>query len=131
MEELIIDTEYSIVLKEVVISKMKLPYEEVKKFNKLGVKGKVSRLKYLKYLRGKEIELISIIAQSKYLKLLKDNCGFHLRVEEDLDESDYLLELKVANYLMETYPILLDEEFNTGMSGDRNRIEISRGNLLD
>lgn len=130
MEELIIDKEYSITTKEVVIDKIKLPYVEKVKFNRLGVKGKVSRLKYLKYLKGKELELVSIISQSRYLRLLKDNLGFHIRIEEDLEDKDLSSENLLIEYLKDKYTILIDEEINSGMSGDISRVEISKGFLI-
>lgn len=131
MQKLVIDKEYSIEYEDIIITKIKIPFEDLSKFEALSSKAKISKLKYLKYVKGKELEMISIVAQSKYLRLLKDQVGYHIRFEEYLPEDILEAELKIVELLQSRYQILLDEEVNTGMSGDQNRIEISKGSLME
>lgn len=131
MEKLEIDKNYSINLEEFNVEKLVLPYEEKIKFNNLGSKGKLSRLSYLKFVESRMLELKSIVEQSKYLRLLKDTNGFHIRYELDLEGEELENELTIVDYLKIKYPIILNEEVNTGMSGDVNRVVITKGKLTE
>jgi hypothetical protein len=70
------------------------------------------------------------ISQSRYLTLYKDTSGFHIRIQEGLEKEKYDLEMYVVDFLKNKYPLHINEEINTGMSGDISRILISKGTNL-
>lgn len=131
MEKLIIEEDYVIELDEIVLQKLKLRQDEIKKFKNLGIKTKMSRLNYLKSVRSKEEEIAAIVAQSRFLRLLRDNSGVHLRYEPYLEAEEKELEKKIVDYILDRYSFIIDEEVNDGMSGDKNRILISKGTQVE
>jgi len=130
-KELVLNETYKITITEEPISSVILTYAEKLKFKNLNSKSKLTRLEYLKSKRAIEKTLSKIVSQTKYVKLYKDNVGFHLRIEPDLEEEEFLIEMKIITYLLSSYSLHVNEEINTGMSGDINRILISKGTLID
>ena len=54
-----------------------------------------------------------------------------IRYELDLEKEELEKELIIIDYLKLKYPIILNEEVNTGMSGDVNRVVITKGKLTE
>jgi hypothetical protein len=130
LDTLEIDKNYSVTIKDYSIDKVILSYDERQIFSKLSNKSKLTRLEHVKKLRNIESTLVDSISQSKYLYLLKDNLGFHLRIHEDVEEDEENLEIVIIEHLLSMYPIYISSEYNKGMSGDINRILISKGTSI-
>jgi hypothetical protein len=126
--ELIISEIYKIKITEEEISSVILSHSDKEKFKSLNASSKLTRLEYLKKKKSIEKTLVKIVTQSRYLKLYKDNNGFHLRYDEDI-EDNLEEEIKIVEYIKLYYSFYVNEDFNTGMSGDINRILISKGTL--
>lgn len=129
-KKLILTPEYKIKITEEPLSSVILNYSEKQAFKKLNAKSKLGRLNFLKEKKKVEQTLIKIISQSKYLSLYKDPSGFHVRVMEDLEKEELDLELYIFDFLKKKYNLYINEEINTGMSGDVSRILISKGTNL-
>jgi hypothetical protein len=122
-----LNKEYKIKITEDPLSLVILTHSQKDVFKTLKPKTKIQRLQYLKREKQVEETLKKIIAQSRYLKLYKDVTGLHIRIESDLEEKENILELFIVDYIIGKYGIYVNEEVNTGMSGDINRILISKG----
>lgn len=93
---------------------------------KIKINSAISKKSLSKY---KE-EIIDIVKQSKYIRLLEDNTGMlYLRHNEDLEDEDekYKQETLIKDYILNNFPLLVSYEFNSGMSKDINKIVISIG----
>ena len=128
-EELVLSPSYIITFKELSITNLTLSSEEKVKFVNYSAKTKVSQLDYFKRRAAVESNIVDVVEQSKYLRLLKDPSGLHLRVVDDLDSEDFNLECKIEGALRCLYSPFLSEDFNSGMSGDMNRKLIASGTL--
>lgn len=129
LEELILSPSYIITFKELSITNLTLSPEEKVKFVNYSAKTKVSQLDYYKRRAAVEAIIVDVVEQSKYLRLLKDPSGLHLRVVEYLDNEEYEVECKIEGALRCLYSSFLSEDFNSGMSGDMNRKLIASGTL--
>lgn len=125
-----ISEDYLINFKTYKENPLKLDSKEKENFSKLSSKSKVNFLKYYKSRKSAELSLIDIVKQSKYLCLLKDSSGFHIRIKNDLDTNLLEIEKKLISLIKSKYEEFLSEDINFGMSGDINRILISKGNLF-
>lgn len=126
--ELIISEDYKIKVTEEEITSVTLSYSDKQKFKSLNSKSKLTRLSYLKKKKAVEKTLVKIISQSRYLKLYKDNIGLHIRYDEEIE--DNLDEVKIIEYILCFYSFYVNEDVNSGMSGDINRILISKGTMI-
>lgn len=123
---LFLDKEYKINITEVPAPVI-FPLREREKFKSLSFKAKLTKLQFLKDKYIARNTLIKIISGSKFLKLLEDDSSLYLRIVEDLDPNDLATETKILDYINLKYPIFVDSTFNSGMSGDINRLLISKG----
>ena len=112
-------------------SKVKLTSQEIESFSHLSSKSKVAWLKYLKEERAKERSLSEVVSQSRYLRLLKDSTGLHVRISQDISSSELDLENLLITKVIQEYTDCISEDINYGMSGDINRTLISKGTLIE
>jgi hypothetical protein len=126
-KELLLDKSYSIDTTESAVKAVVLSYSDKEKFKNLNAKSKLTRLNYFKEKSSIENTIINIVSQSKYLRLYKDTLGLHLRYEEDLEEESLSVEQIILDYIHSNYSLFISEEVNSGMSGDINRLLISKG----
>lgn len=102
----------------------------VNKDFKIKINSLISKKSLSKYRE----EIVDIVKQSKYLRLLEDNTGMlYLRYNEDLEyeEEKYKQETLIKDYILNNFPLLVSYEFNSGMSKDINKIVISIGKEVD
>lgn len=76
---------------------------------------------------NKESFVVSLVSQSRHLLLIKDGSILHLRLDPKLEAEEYARDQKLAEYLLDLYPMLFDENLSSERSGDLNRIFIAQG----
>jgi len=123
---LYLEKEYKINITE-ALAPVIFPLKEREKFKSLSSKAKLTKLQFLKDKYIARNTLIQIVSGSKFLKLLEDSSSLYIRIKEDLDPNQIDLERKILDYINLKYPIFIDSTINSGMSGDINRLLISKG----
>lgn len=130
-EKFFVSEDYELTFRAYKVDKVKLRLDEKEAFSKLASKSKMSWLNYIKEERALEKSLSDIVNQSKYLYLLKDSSGFHLRISDSIPEGSVDMEGKLITEIKDRYSSHLSEDVNYGMSNDINRLLISKGKLID